>query len=403
MGAVTPVGNTVAETWDAVVNGKNGIDYITQFDVSKMKVRIGGEVKNLDIGKYLELREARRLDRAGIFALIAATQAYEDAGLEGADIDRDRFGVFVTSGIGGMQTINVESRKSHENGPDRVSPFFVPNAIINLIGGHIAIKYKVHGPNLPVVTACSSGTNSIGEAFRYIRDGYLDIAFGGGTEAPINELGVGGFTAMRALNMSNDPENACMPFDRRRSGFVIAEGAGVLMLEELEHAKKRGAPIYAELVGYGSTCDAYHITAPDETAEGITKAIKLALLDAGVNAEAIDHINAHGTSTPYNDRLETLAIKKALGEHAYKVNISSTKSMMGHSLGATGAIETIMTVKAITDGICPPTINYQEYDPECDLNYTPNMAVRRVVDYAININVGFGGQNAALILKKYEN
>jgi 3-oxoacyl-[acyl-carrier-protein] synthase II len=403
MGAVTPVGNTVAETWEAIVNGKNGIGFITQFDTSNCKVKIGGEVKNLDVDKYIDPREARRMDRAAIFALIAATEAYADAGLENAAVDRDRFGVFVTSGIGGMQTINEESRKSHEKGPDRVSPFFVPNAIINLIGGLIAIKYKIHGPNLPVVTACSSGTNSIGEAFRYIRDGYLDIAFAGGTEAPINELGVGGFTAMRALNTSNDPDNACMPFDKRRSGFVIAEGAGVLIVEELEHALKRGAPIYAELLGYGTTCDAYHITAPDESAEGIVKAIKLALNDADVNGDVIDHINAHGTSTPYNDRLETLAIKKALGDHAYKVNISSTKSMTGHSLGATGAIETILTVKAITDGICPPTINYREFDPECDLNFTPNAAVRRDIGFAMNINVGFGGQNAVLILKKYRN
>ncbi|MDD4077793.1 MAG: beta-ketoacyl-ACP synthase II, partial [Bacilli bacterium] len=348
-------------------------------------------------------RESRRLDRVAIFALIASIQAYEQAGLENANINRDRFGVFVASGIGGMQTINEESLKSHAKGPDRVSPFFVPNAIINLIGGNIAIKFQAKGPNLPIVTACSAGTNSIGEAFRYIRDGYLDIALAGGTEAPINELGVGGFTSMRALNTSNDPKTASIPFDYRRSGFVIAEGAGVIILEEHEHAKKRGVNIYAELIGYGSTCDAYHITAPDESALGITKAIQIALCDAGIKPEMIEHINPHGTSTPYNDRLETLAFKKALGDHAYKVNISGTKSMTGHSLGATGAIEAILTIKAITDDICPPTINYCEFDPDCDLNYTPNQPVRRTVNYAINNNVGFGGQNATLIFKKYKD
>ena len=401
MGAVTPVGNTVAETWDAIVAGKNGIDFITRCDTSHMKVKIAGEVKNLDVDKYIDPRESRRLDRTAIFALIASKQAYEEAGLPAADFDRDRFGVFVTSGIGGLETINNESRKAHEKGPSRLSPFFVPNSIINIIGGNIAIAFQAKGPNLPVVTACSAGTNSIGEAFRYIRDGYLNIAFAGGAEAPINQLGVGGFTSMRALNVTNKPDEASIPFDLRRSGFVVAEGAGVIIAEELEHAKKRGARIFAEIIGYSSTCDAYHITAPDESAMGITKAITGAINDAGITPDMIDHINPHGTATPYNDRLETLAIKKALGKQAYNVNISATKSMTGHSLGATGAIETILTVKAILHDICPPTINYRDFDPDCNLNYTPNCAVRRTINYAINNSVGFGGQNATLILKKY--
>lgn len=401
LGAVTPVGNTVNEMWEALINGKCGIDFITQFDATDMKVKIAAEVKNLDPDQYLDPREWRKLDRSIILGLVAATQAYNDANLKDASFDPYRFGVFVTSGIGGLTTINEESKKAHERGGDRVSPFFIPNAIINLIGGHIAIKFKAKGPNIPVVTACSAGTNAIGEAFRYIRDGYIEAAFAGGSEAAINVLGIGGFSSMRALNFSNDPNCASIPFDKRRSGFVVGEGAGVLILEEYEHAKKRGAKIYAEVIGYGSTTDAYHITAPDETAEGITQCIQNALNDANISGDLIDYINPHGTSTPYNDRLETLGIKKALGEHAYKVNISGTKSMTGHALGAIGAIEAVITVKTITDGIIPPTINLQEVDEECDLNYTPNHAVKRDVNYAFSNSVGFGGQNATIIFKKF--
>lgn len=401
LGAVTSVGNNVQDMWEAIKAGKNGIDYITLFDTSDMKVKIAGEVKNLNPEDYLDKRDVKRLDRTIILGLIAAQEAYQDAGLDKAEINRSRFGTFVASGIGGLNTINEESRKAHEKGADRVSPFFIPNAIINLIGGHIAIKFQAKGPSLPVVTACSASTNAIGEAFRYIRDGYIDIAFAGGSEAAINELGVGGFTAMKALNMNNDINAASIPFDRRRSGFVMAEGAGILILEEYEHAKKRGAEILAELVGYGSTCDAFHITAPDETAEGITNCLIQALNDANIKPEDIDYINAHGTSTPYNDRLETLGIKNAFGEHAYSVNISSTKSMTGHALGAIGAIEAIICVKAIQDDIVPPTINLLEPDPECDLNYTPNHAVKRTIKYALSNSAGFGGQNAAIIFKKY--
>lgn len=401
LGAVTPVGNNARESWEGVKNGKNGIDFITLFDTTNMKVKIAGEVKNLDVEKYIDKRDARRLDRTTIFALIAAGEAFEDAGLNGASFDPYRFGTFVTSGIGGLGTIYSESRKAYEKGGDRVSPFFIPNSIINLIGGNIAIKFKVKGPALPVVTACSASTNSIGEAFRYIRDGYCDIAFAGGAEAAIDELGVGGFTAMHALNTSNDINNACIPFDKNRSGFVVAEGAGILILEDYEHAKNRGAKIYAEMVGYGTTCDAFHITAPDESAEGIAKSMEFALKDAGITADKIDYINAHGTSTPYNDKLEILGIKKAFGEYAEKINISSTKSCTGHALGAVGAMEAIFCVKAITDDIVPPTINYKEFDEECDLNITPNKAVNRKINFALSNSAGFGGQNATIIFKKF--
>jgi 3-oxoacyl-[acyl-carrier-protein] synthase II len=283
-----------------------------------------------------------------------------------------------------------------------MSPFFIPNSIVNLIGGHIAIRFQAKGPNLPVVTACSAGTNSIGEAFRYIRDGYLDVAFAGGSEAPINVLGVGGFASMRALSPNNEPNNSSMPFDLNRNGFVIAEGSGVFILEDYDHAKARNATIIAEVVGYGSTSDAFHMTAPDESAEGINVCMRLAMEDAKIKPEEIGYINAHGTSTSLNDKIETLGFKKAFGDYANKVSISSTKSMTGHALGATGAIESIICVEAIRHGIVPPTINYKTPDPECDLDYTPNVAKKRDLKYAMNVNLGFGGQNAALIFKRYE-
>jgi 3-oxoacyl-[acyl-carrier-protein] synthase II len=400
LGAVTPVGNTVTEMWENIKNGKNGIDYITLFDTSHMKVKIAAEVKDLNPETVLDKREAKRLDRSMVLGLLAAHEAYEDSGLGQVEFDHDRFGVFVSSGIGGLGTIHEEAKKAAEKGPDRMSPFFIPNSIINLIGGHIAIKYQAYGANLPVVTACSAATNAIGEAFRYIRDGYLDITITGGSEASINELGVGGFTTMKALNFSNDPQHASIPFDKNRSGFVIGEGSGVLILEEYEHAVKRGAKIYAEVVGYGTTCDAYHVTAPDETAIGITKCIQNALKDASLEGPEIGYINAHGTSTPYNDKLETMGIKKAFGDHAYQLNVSSTKSMTGHALGAIGGIEAIISILAMKEGIIPPTINLSEPDPECDLNYTPNVAVQRDLDYVMSNSVGFGGQNASVIFKK---
>ena len=284
-----------------------------------------------------------------------------------------------------------------------MSPIFIPASIINLIGAAVSLEFQAKGPNLPIVTACSAATNSMGEAFRYIRDGYLDLAFAGGSEAPINTIGVNGFANMRALSMESDPNKASLPFDKRRAGFVIAEGAGVFIFEEYEHAKKRGANILAEVVGYGTTSDAYHITAPDVNAEGVSRALNEALIDADISPNKIDYINAHGTGTPLNDKYETLGIKKVFGDHAKKINISSTKSMTGHALGASGAIESVFAVEALRTSKIPPTINYKEKDPDCDLNYTPNSYVERNIDYAINMNLGFGGQNAVMIFKRYKN
>ncbi len=402
MGLVSPVGNTVEESFKNLVAGKNGIDFITLFDASNQKVTIAGEVKNINFEDFIDKREIRRADRVTNLALVAAHEAYTQAGLEGVELNRNRFGTFIGSGIGGLTTIFEEVKTSVLRGPDRMSPFFIPNSIINLIGAKVGIRYQAYGPNLPQVTACSAATNSMGEAFRYIRDGYIEIAFAGGAEAPINEIGVGGFASLRALNFSNNPEIASVPFDSRRSGFVIAEGAGILILEEYEHAKKRNAKILAEMVGYGTTSDAFHMTSPDDSAKGIEDCLRVALDDANIKPEQIGYINAHGTSTILNDKYETLGIKKAFGDAAYSLNISSTKSMTGHALGAAGAIETIAVIKALQTGLIPPTIHLDQPDPECDLNYTPNVFVKRNLDYAMNINIGFGGQNAAIIFKKVD-
>jgi 3-oxoacyl-[acyl-carrier-protein] synthase II len=400
LGLVSPLGNTVESSFQAMIEGKNGIDFITLEDVSNWKVKLAGEVKNLNFEDFIDRKEVKRSDRSVLLALIAADEAYKQAKLEGAEIDRTRFGLFVGSGIGGLNTIQEEVSTYATRGQDRMSPFFIPNSIINLIGAKIGIKYQIYGPNLPQVTACSAATNSMGEAFRYIRDGYLDIAMTGGAEAPVNGIGVGGFAAMKALNTSNNRDRASIPFDADRSGFVIAEGAGILILESYDHAIKRGAPILAEMVGYGSSTDAFHMTSPDEEAKGITLCLKQALQDAGIEPKDVGYINAHGTSTVLNDKFETMGIKKAFGPAAYDVNISSTKSMTGHALGAAGAIETIAVIKALQTGIIPPTINYQNPDPDCDLNYTANVAVKRDIQYGMNINIGFGGQNAAIIFKK---
>ncbi|MDX9691371.1 MAG: beta-ketoacyl-ACP synthase II [Acholeplasmataceae bacterium] len=400
MGLVSPVGNTVEESFANLIAGKNGIDFITLFDTTTSKVKIAGEVKNLNFEDFLDRKEIKRSDRVMSLAMIATKEAYAQAKLEGADFDHYRFGTFVGSGIGGLNTIYEDTKTSVTRGIDRISPFFIPNSIINLIGAKIGIEYQAYGPNLPQVTACSAATNSIGEAFRYIRDGYLELAITGGAEAPINEIGVGGFSSLKALNFSNNPEIASVPFDSRRSGFVIAEGAGILILEEYEHAIKRGAPILAEMVGYGTTSDAFHMTSPDEDGKGITACLKQALNDAGISADQLGYVNAHGTSTVLNDKFETLGFKKAFGDAAYDINISSTKSMTGHALGAAGAIETIAVIKALQTGDIPPTIHLVEKDPDCDLNYTPNHSVHREMEYAMNVNIGFGGQNAAIIFKK---
>lgn len=400
MGLVSPLGNTVEETFSNMIKGVNGIDFITLEDVSSWKVKLAGEVKNLNFEDFLDRKEIKRSDRASNLSMVAMAEASMQSNLTDERIDRNRLGTFVGSGIGGLTTIQEEVSTFATRGQDRMSPFFIPNSIINLIGGKIAIKYHAYGPNLPQVTACSAATNSIGEAFRYIRDGYIDMAITGGAEAPVNGIGVGGFASMKALNTSNDKDRASIPFDIERSGFVIAEGAGIIILEDYDHAVKRGVPILAEVVGYGTTTDAFHMTAPDDEAKGITNCIKMALEDAKIDPQQLGYINAHGTSTLLNDKYETLGIKKALGDHAYKISISSTKSMTGHALGAAGAIESIAVIKALQTGIVPPTINYQKNDPECDLDYTPNVAVKKNLAYGMNINIGFGGQNAAVIFKK---
>lgn len=404
VGMITPLGHNVLDTINNLNNGVSGIDFIKLFDPKDSKVKIAAEVKDLDFGDYLDRKEVKRADRFTNLGMIAAKEAYEQSGIDSYrnNIDPYRFGTYVASGIGGLETIFEETKVLLDKGPSRMSPFFIPKAIINLLGGNISIKYGTKGPNIPVVTACSASTNAIGEAFRSIKDGYIDIAFAGGSEASINELGVGGFASLRALSTNPDPKKASRPFDKNRDGFIIGEGAGMLILEEYELAKKRGAKILAEIIGYGTTSDANHITAPEETGASVTKAIELAIKDANIKPSDIGYINAHGTSTELNDKIETLAIKNAFKEHAKDLNISSTKSMLGHSLGATGAIESIVIIKALETGIIPPTINYETKDEGLDLNYTPNVSVKRDFKYGLNMNLGFGGQNAVLIFKKGE-
>ncbi|MFA5005916.1 MAG: beta-ketoacyl-ACP synthase II [Candidatus Izemoplasmatales bacterium] len=402
LGLLTSVGNDVKSTWEAIRAGKNGIAPITLFDASESKVKVAGEVKGFDPTPLVGPRDARRLDRAILLGIAAADEAYRSARLAPADYDPYRFGTYVASGIGGLTTIWEEAKNAVAKGLDRMSPFFIPNAIVNLIGANVSIRFGLKGPNIPIVTACSAGTNAIGEAFRAIRDGYLDLALAGGAEAAVNAFGVAGFANMKALSTSADPETASVPFDKRRSGFVMAEGAGILVLEEYERAVARKASIYGEVVGYGATSDAYHITAPDESAEAVARCMTLALADAGISPSDVGYVNAHGTSTVLNDKFETLGIKKAFGPLAYELSVSSTKSMTGHALGATGGIETILTLLAVKDGIVPPTIHYREPDPDCDLDYTPNVAKRKNLTYAMNVNLGFGGQNAAVVVKRIE-
>src|SRR5690554_643884 len=403
MGTVNPTGLSVDESFNNIINGFNGIDYIKSFDTSNLKVRIAGELKNFNLEDHFTRSDIRRNDRVILYGLLAAKEAMEQANLVDFTFDPYRFGVYFTSGIGGLDTLAEEITVTANKGPSRISPFFIPKAIINMVGGAISIKYGMKGPNTPIVTACSASTNSIGEAFRNIKHGYIDVAITGGSESPINEIGVGGFASIKALSTTDDPNRASIPFDAERNGFVMGEGSGALILEEYEHAKKRGATIFAEIVGYGTTGDAFHITAPDESAEPITKAIELALKEGNVDYTKIVYINAHGTSTLLNDQVETLGIKKAFKEHAKNINISSTKSMTGHTLGAAGAIESIFAIKAIQTSTVPPTLNLLKPDPQLDLNYTPNKAVKRNVNYSMNMNLGFGGHNAVLVFKKVED
>ena len=400
-GAVTPVGNDVDTFWNNIKNGVNGIETITSFDVSEFKAKVAGEVKDFDPLLYIEKKEVKRMDRFCQMGLAAAIQAVKESGLALDKIDHDRVGVVATSGIGGLQTYSIEHQKLLEKGPQRVAPLFSPMMIINILPGHIAIKFQAKGSCTSVVTACSSGTHAVGEAFRQIKHGYLDLAIAGAGEAAITPLGLAGFINLSALSTMEDPEKASRPFDKERDGFVMGEGAGMVVMESLEHAQQRGANILAEIVGYGSTCDAYHITAPEQSGKGAARAMTLAMEEGGVRPEEVGYLNAHGTSTYYNDLCETNAVKLSFGDAAKQLSISSTKSMTGHLLGAAGGIETVICVKALQEGIIPPTIHYHTPDPELDLDYTPNESRKREINYAMSNSLGFGGHNATLLLKKW--
>ena len=400
LGAVTPVGNTVKETWEGLIAGKNGIAPIAGFDPTNFKAKLGAEVKNFDPAAYLDVNETLRTDRYAQFAVAAAQQAMDASGIRGT-VEPERFAVRMGSGIGGMHTFETEHTKLMEKGPRRVSPLFVPMMIANMAAGMIAIRFDCRGSAMPAVTACASGTDAVGQALRLIRHGYADAVIAGGAEAAVTPSSVAGFINMKALSLSQDPEQASMPFDRRRSGFVIGEGAAALVLEEYEHALARGAEIYGEVCGYGATSDAFHITAPHPDARGGAQAMAIALAEAGFTGAEKVYVNAHGTGTPMNDPLETVAIKKAMGEEAARrALISSTKSMTGHMLGAAGAVEAVACLLALRDGILPPTIHLEEPDEACDLYYVPNTAVREQVDLAMSNSLGFGGHNACLVFRK---
>lgn len=400
IGAVTPLGNNAADTWEAMKNGKNGIAPITRFDTEKFKAKLGAEVKDFDPKKYLEVNDTLRTDRYAQFAVAAAQQAVDESGIEGK-VEPERFAVLFGTGIGGISTFETEYTKLTEKGPRRVSPLFIPMMIGNMAAGMIAIRHDCRGSAMPAVTACASGSNAIGEAMRLIRHGYADAVIAGGAEAAICPSAIAGFVNMQALSTSEDPNEASLPFDRRRGGFVIGEGAAALILEEYEHARKRGAKIYGEVCGYGSTCDAYHVTAPHPQARGGTQAMIDAMKEAGYTKQDVVYINAHGTGTPMNDVIETAAIKKALGEQAAKnAYVSSTKSMTGHMLGAAGAVEAVACLLALKESVIPPTIHLKEPDEHCDLNYVPNRAVHAEITLALSNSLGFGGHNACLAFRK---
>ena len=402
LGAITPLGNNVDEFWKGIKDGKCGIDYITKFDTTDFKVKLAAEVKGYNAEDYFDRREAKRLDKFSQYAMIASREAWKDSGLDKEKENMERVGIVIGSGIGGIQTIETENQKCIEKGPDRVSPMYIPMGILNMATGNVAIDIGAKGESFAMVTACASGTHCIGEAYRMIKFGYQDVILAGGTEAGITPLGIAGFTNIKALTKSEDKTRASIPFDKERSGFVMGEGAGVLILEELEHAIKRGAKIYAEIVGYGATSDAYHITSPAPGGEGGARAMKLAMEEAGVAPEEITYINAHGTSTHLNDSFETQAIKTALGEEASKkVMVSSTKGHTGHLLGAAGGVEAIVCSKAIEDSFVPATINYKVPDEECDLDIVPNEGRNKEIKYAMSNSLGFGGHNSSILLKKY--
>ncbi len=402
LGAITPVGLTAPESWQAVKDGVCGVAPITQFDTEGMKVSLAAEVKGFVPEDHLGKPEAKRMGRFTQFAVVCAREAMADSGLVTEAEDLDRCGVIISSGIGGLSITEAEHDRGLARGWDRVSPFYIPTAISNMAAGQVAIDTGFRGMCTCPVTACAGGTNAVGDAFHYVRDGYADVMLCGGTEAAVTPLAIGGFTSMKALSQATDPARASIPFDAERTGFVLGEGAGVLVLEELEHALKRGAHIYAEIVGYGVTCDAYHMTAPRPDGSGGAKAMAMAIADAGIAAEEVDYINAHGTSTHLNDAGETAAVKTVFGDHARKLAMSSTKSMTGHMLGAAGAVEAIFTAMTLKDGYLPATIHYSVPDPECDLDVVPNVGRSADVRYALSNSLGFGGHNGSVLLKKWE-
>ena len=402
LGAITPIGNNVEAFWNGIKTGECGIDEIKNFDTTGFKVKLAGEVKGFQPDEILGRREARRMDRFSQFAVVAAREAWKDSRLDKEKEDMTRVGVIVGSGIGGLGTIEKDNKSFVEKGPDRVSPMYIPMSISNMAAGNVAIDIGAKGESISMVTACASGTHCIGESFRMIRHGYQDIVIAGGTEASVTPTGIAGFTNIKALTLATDKNRASIPFDKERSGFVMAEGAGILILEELEHAKARGAKIYAELVGYGATSDSYHITSPAPEGEGGARAMKIAIEDAKVELGKITYINAHGTSTHLNDSCETAAIKTVFGDIADKVMISSTKGNTGHLLGAAGGVEAVVCAKAIEDNFVPPTINYKVPDEECDLDIVPNQGRNVVINYAMSNSLGFGGHNATIVLKRYE-
>ncbi len=400
LGAVSPLGNDVKSTWENMKKGVNGIDTVTKFDASGYKCTLAGEVRGFDPALYMPKGDVRKTDPYCQYALAAAVQAYEDGGMTEESVAPERFGVYIGSGIGGIHTLVAEHAKLIEKGPGRVSPFFVPMMIANIASGTVAIRYNAQGPNIAVVTACATSTNSIGEAYRAIKHGYADVMLAGGSEAAITPMCYAGFISCQALSQSTDKDRASIPFDKERGGFVMGEGGAVVLLEEYEHAKARGAKIYAEVVGYGCTNDAYHMTAPNPEAVASAKAIELAAKEGGISAGRDVYVNAHGTGTPLNDKTETRALKRAFGEDAYKLHVSSTKSMTGHMLGAAGGIEAIASVLALHEGVVPPTINYKVKDEECDLDITPGEAVSAPLKFALSTSLGFGGHNGCLAFRK---
>ncbi|WAM33084.1 beta-ketoacyl-ACP synthase II [Caldicellulosiruptor morganii] len=402
LGVISSLGFDIDTFWGAIKSGKNGIKVVEKFDISNYPTKVAAEIVDFDPTNYIDKKEARRMDRFTHFALAAAKLAIEDSNLDLQNVDKTKVGVVIGSGIGGIETLEEQANILREKGPSRVSPFFVPMMIANIAAGHIAITYGFKGVNETIVTACASSAHAIGEAFKMIQREDADVIITGGAEAAITPLSFAGFCAMKAMSTNPDPQTACRPFDKDRDGFVMGEGSAILILEELEHAKKRGAKIYAEVAGYGASDDAYHITAPDPEGEGPMLAMQKAIKDAGIEPQEIDYINAHGTSTPLNDKFETLAIKKVFGDHAYRLSISSTKSMTGHWLGAAGAVETLITALAVYDRFVPPTINYATKDEECDLDYTVNQGKEKNIKYAMTNSFGFGGHNAVIVLKRYE-